>query len=416
METRKNHVLLGMAAASAALLAHSAAATLPVVSGFDNPGGLNMYRYMPSGLQANAPLLVVLHGCTQNGEEYLESAGWKKMADQFKFAVLVPEQTSGNNFNKCFNWFEPGDYRRGQGESQSIVNAVDKVLDDHNLDRSRVYVSGLSAGGAMTSVMLGSYPERFAAGAVMAGVVFGCASDVWSGLNCMNNPGSDAGKLGDAVRSANPGYQGAWPRLQVWHGKNDDKVSIANLTAIMKQWTNVAGADETADAVVALGNATRKSYTVGATVVVETFEIDGMGHSVATDPGAEVDQCGAGVKYYEDANICASFVAGKFFGIVDDPNDGASTGSPGPNPSPGDDCIGRSTTWTSNAAHAAAGRAQRCATDAFGNPLYCAAGSNDLLGYAGQASVLSQRLAPAGWYDRNWLLCDVLNAWFKQWF
>lgn len=416
MVNKADPVLLGMGVAASVLLAPLVAeAALPAVSGFDNPGNLTMYKYVPSALAANAPLVVALHGCTQNGEEYLNNAGWKKMADQFRFAVLVPEQKSANNQNKCFNWFEPGDYRRGQGESRSIINAMDKVIADHQLDRSRVYVSGLSAGGAMTSVMLGSYPDRFAGGAVMAGVVYGCASDLWSGLSCMNNPGTDPNALGDAVRNANPGYSGPWPKVQVWHGKNDDKVSIANLSAIVRQWTNVLGTDQNADSTVTLGNATRKSYTRADQVVVESFEVAGMGHSVATDPGNEVDQCGAGVKYYEDANVCASFVVGKFFGIMNDPNDGASSG-PTPPPAPGDDCIGRSATWTFNSLHALSGRARSCGTDGIGNPLYCAVGSNEPLGYAGQATMLSQRLAPSGWYDTGTNTCSILNWWFKQWF
>jgi hypothetical protein len=232
----------------------------------------------------------------------------------------------------------------------------------------------------------------------------------------MNSPGADADALGDAVRNANPGYAGPWPRVQVWHGAKDDKVNIANLGAIVKQWTNVQGADQTPDATSALGNATRKSYKKGDVVVMESFEVAGMGHSVATDPGAEADQCGAGVKYYEDANVCSSFVVGKFFGVIGDANDGASSGSTPPPEDPASDCIGRSATWTLNSVHALSGRAKSCGTDGLGNPLYCAVGSNEPLGYAGQATMLSQRLAPTGWYDKGSNLCNTLNSWFKLWF
>src|SRR5574338_105081 len=90
----------------------ASAASLQTVSGFTNPGALTMQKYIPDGMPSGAALVVVLHGCTQSGPEYYDKAGWKEMADRFKIALLVPSQTSSNNLNKCFNWFQPSDYSR----------------------------------------------------------------------------------------------------------------------------------------------------------------------------------------------------------------------------------------------------------------------------------------------------------------
>ena len=112
-----------------------------------NPGDLRMLAYTPPGLPPRAPLVVVLHGCTQNAAAYDHGAGWTTLADRHGFALLFPEQQRGNNPNLCFNWFNPEDVTRGQGEAASIRAMIDQVVHAHALDAQRVYVTGLSAGG-----------------------------------------------------------------------------------------------------------------------------------------------------------------------------------------------------------------------------------------------------------------------------
>lgn len=147
------------------------AQSLTQVTGFGtNPGALTMYKYVPSGLPANAPLVVALHGCAQSASNYDAETGWILLADRWKFALLLPEQTSGNNSSRCFNWFESGDIARGSGEALSVKQMVDRMKTDHFSDPARVYVTGLSAGGAFTAVMLAAYPDVFAGGAIVAGV------------------------------------------------------------------------------------------------------------------------------------------------------------------------------------------------------------------------------------------------------
>ena len=93
----------------------------------DNPGNLNMYKYAPRKMPKKAPLVVVLHGCFQSAQLYNYMTGWSDLADRFKFYVLYPEQRDTNNMNKCFNWFLAGDYSRGQGEAESIIQMVNKM-------------------------------------------------------------------------------------------------------------------------------------------------------------------------------------------------------------------------------------------------------------------------------------------------
>src|SRR3954464_10023053 len=141
------------------------AASITEVTGFGtNPGNLKMFRYVPDGLAAGRPLVVVLHGCTQDAAGYGTASGWVSLADRYRFSLLLPQQQSANNLNKCFNWFQTADTTRGQGEIASIAQMITK------LPAAPTYATGLSAGGGMTSVLLATYPELLRGGGIVAGL------------------------------------------------------------------------------------------------------------------------------------------------------------------------------------------------------------------------------------------------------
>ena len=302
----------------AGLLAGAAQAqSLTAVTGFgSNPGALTMYKYLPAGLPANAPLVVALHGCAQSASNYDAETGWVLLADRWKFALLLPEQTTSNNSSRCFNWFEAGDIARGAGEALSIKQAVDKLKADHASDPARVYVTGLSAGAAMTAVMLATYPEVFAGGAIIAGVPYNCGTGLTNAFSCMN-PGSDLtpAQWGNKVRAASS-HTGPWPRVSIWHGDADTTVRPANANELVEQWTNVHGVDQTADVEDTIGGYPHKVYRNAAgTAVVESWSITGMGHGTPVDPGSGERQCGTAGAYILDVNICSSWYIGKYFGL-----------------------------------------------------------------------------------------------------
>jgi poly(hydroxyalkanoate) depolymerase family esterase len=118
----------------------------------------------------------VLHGCGQNAVEYNNCAGWSVLADRHRFALLLPEQQRCNNLYLAFNWFGASDSRRDSGEARSIREMVETLVVAHGIDRDRIFVTGVSAGDAMTSVMLAAYPDVFAGGAIIAGLPYGGAA------------------------------------------------------------------------------------------------------------------------------------------------------------------------------------------------------------------------------------------------
>lgn len=294
------------------------AASLQEVTGFgSNPGNLRMFRYVPDGLPAGRPLVVALHGCTQSAAAYDDETGWTKWADQWGFALLLPQQKSTNNYNSCFNWFQPTDTSRGYGEALSIKQMTDRMETDYGSDASRVYVTGLSAGGAMTSAMAASYPDVFAGAAVVAGIPYDCARNVFAGLLCMN-PGVDLTptQWGDKVRAAYPSYGGSWPTMSVWHGSDDTTVQPINMTEIVEQWTDVHGTDTVADTSDTVQGYPHRVYRDGSgRAVVESYSITGMAHGQPVDPGSGATQCGVASQYLPDEGICASYWIGRFWGL-----------------------------------------------------------------------------------------------------
>lgn len=310
-----------LAALIAALLTpgRAAAASLQEVTGFgSNPGALRMFRYVPDGLPSGRPVVVALHGCTQDAAGYGTGSGWIQLADRWRFSLVLPQQSTANNASSCFDWFQSGDMERGQGEAASVAQMADRQLADVGGNASRVYVTGLSAGGGMTAVMMADYPEKFAAGGVVAGLSYGCAQAAGSPWVCMYVGATQTAKQwGDRVRAARPGHTGPWPTLTVFQGSADYTVKPVNMTDLMKQWTDVHGADQSADVSDTVAGYPHQVFRdASGNAVVETYSITGMGHGQPVDPGSGSEQCGSAGAYILDVNLCAAYRLGLTWGLT----------------------------------------------------------------------------------------------------
>ncbi len=292
------------------------------VAGFgSNPGALRMLTHVPAALPTGAALVVVLHGCSQTAAAYDHGAGWSQLADRHGFAVLLPEQGRGNNANLCFNWFHPEDTARGEGEALSIRQMIGHMAATHAIDPARVFITGLSAGGAMTAAMLAAYPEVFAGGAIIAGLPVGAASSAHGALEAMFQGRSrTAAEWGDMVRAASS-HHGPWPFVQIWQGDADSTVRPSNAGELVKQWANVQGLPATPTWIDVVDGAAHQAWRGrDGEIALEVFRVPGLAHGVPLET-TSADQnhaSGAAGPFMLEGGISSTWYIAHAFGLLGD--------------------------------------------------------------------------------------------------
>jgi poly(hydroxyalkanoate) depolymerase family esterase len=368
-----------------------ASGSLTQVTSFgSNPGNLNMYSYLPAGLASNAPLVVALHGCGQSATDYYNNSGWPKIADEFGFALVFAEQPSTTNpILNCFDWGTPSDDSRGQGEAESIYQMIQYAEAHYGVNTGQIYLTGLSAGAGMTADMLADYPDVFAGGSIDSGPAAQCSTSGIFNTNCTSGTTSNtAAQWGSLIRNSDPGYSGPYPRVAIWQGSADTTVNPAELTYNMDGWTNVWGLSQTPTSTQSLpGGTTEHSYaTSGGTQAVATFEVSGMTHGLAVNPGSANNQCGTTGTYYLNY-ICSSYYTALFWGLNNSsgsPSPTPSTPAPTPTPAP---CF-----TASNYAQTVAGRAYESLGYAYAD------GSNQNMGLWNTYQITSLEETSPGYY------------------
>jgi poly(hydroxyalkanoate) depolymerase family esterase len=251
---------------------------------FAGDAGTLAYKlFVPAGRDtAGLPLLVMLHGCTQSPDDFARGTRMNALAQEHGYVVAYPAQTNKENANRCWNWFRAGDQRRGSGEPALLAALTQRIVAEHRLDERRVYVAGLSAGGAMAAVLGGAYPDIYAAVGIHSGLPVGSAHDVPSAFAAMK-------------RQALPGAAPATARVEavpaiVFHGDRDATVDPRNGAAVVEQFT--AAATAAPDAPVTLQASVARGTTSGGRgytrttfedatgkVVVEQWLVHGGGHA-----------------------------------------------------------------------------------------------------------------------------------------
>lgn len=258
------------------------------------PHGKRPYAvYTPPGVRPGAPLLVLLHGCTQDPLDMAVGTGMNRLADREGFVIAYPQQVRRHNARCCWNWFRPEDQRRDGGEPAELAAITDDVATAAAVDRDRVYVAGMSAGGAMATVLAATHPDVYAAVGVHSGMAYAAASDARSAFAAMRS--ADGGAPVDEAHAAVTAM-GEHARIVpaiVVHGAADDTVDPTNGERIVRQWLLIdqlvssghwsshfdapddlrtVKADGRRSAVVARWRRRRD-------VIAEYWHVDGLGHA-----------------------------------------------------------------------------------------------------------------------------------------
>jgi poly(hydroxyalkanoate) depolymerase family esterase len=205
---------------SAASRAPSTAAESFTAGHFRNDCGARDYKlFEPARDGRPLPLVVMLHGCTQDPDDFARGTGMNALARRHGFLVLYPAQLQRANAQGCWNWFKHNHQARGKGEPAILAGMVRDVIARHDVDPARVYVAGLSAGGAMAAILGDAYPDLFAAVGVHSGLATGSATDVQTAFAAMS---------GGAQPARRGGKRGVTPPTIVFHGDADATVNVVN--------------------------------------------------------------------------------------------------------------------------------------------------------------------------------------------
>jgi poly(hydroxyalkanoate) depolymerase family esterase len=241
---------------------------------FSNAAGSRTYKlFIPSRCQGQRlPLIVMLHGCTQSPDDFAAGTRMNFLAEEQNCFVVYPEQPSGANQSKCWNWFRTGDQRRGGGEPSMIAGITRQIMRDHVIDPKRVYVAGLSAGGAAAAIMGATYSDLYAAVGIHSGLACGAASDLPSAFAAMRQGGGSKA-VADGKTSV--------PTI-VFHGDRDTTVHPKNGDQIIEQSARATRpTTKVLRGRVPHGHAYTRTILIDGAgrAISEHWNIDGAGHA-----------------------------------------------------------------------------------------------------------------------------------------
>jgi poly(hydroxyalkanoate) depolymerase family esterase len=261
---------------------------------YTNQAGTRSYKlYVPSGyIGQEVSLVVMLHGCTQSPDDIAAGTRMNALAEKHIFLVAYPAQAHGANMNKCWNWFKASDQQRGRGEPSLIAGITRQIIDEYNVADGRVYVAGMSAGGAMAAIMAEAYPDLYAAVGIHSGLAPGAAHDMPSAFAAMSQGGA-ATPCRDIPTATDAGRSARIVPAIVFHGDHDKTVHPRNADHLLEHYctAKTTGSPDTVNSPTPRGAVrqgqisgghayTRTTYRdAGGRAIVERWTVHGLGHA-----------------------------------------------------------------------------------------------------------------------------------------
>lgn len=289
----------------------------------ENPGNLRMFIHADT-LQSikNKPLVIVLHGCSQNANDVSELTGWNKLADLNNFMVLYPQQKFSNNPQLCFNWFLDKDQLKNQGENESIYEMISFIKQNYSIDSNRIYITGLSAGAAMSVIMSAVYPETIKSAAIFAGGAYKIAVNPTEGLNAMiGKIAPTQEKLVNNIKEQNYDYKGKYPKIIIYQGKNDPIIDPNNARLLVNQWTGINNSDTIPDKIensfMGIDDISRTEYLDSlGNITVILYEVNNLGHRLLIKPGESSNEGGQTGIFGVNKGYHSTYQTAREFGII----------------------------------------------------------------------------------------------------
>jgi poly(hydroxyalkanoate) depolymerase family esterase len=240
-----------------------------VEGAYSNSAGTRTYKlYIPRRYTGQAvPLIMMLHGCTQNAVDFAAGTRMNMLAEGKTFLVTYPEQISSANNSKCWNWFQPADQQRDMGEPSLIAGITRQIMNSYHVDSNRVYMAGMSAGGAMAVIMASMYPDLYAAVGVHSGLAYGAAHDVRSGFAAMRR---GIGRSARQLTTVIP--------LIAFHGDHDTTVSPVNADHLLDQWLLATSHEQGRSA---QSTKVERGQVIGGRAYTHSLYYDVSGHAIA---------------------------------------------------------------------------------------------------------------------------------------
>ncbi|KAH8682770.1 PHB depolymerase family esterase [Tricladium varicosporioides] len=243
-----------------------------------------MNIYVPTKLATNPPVILALHPCGGTGPAYQKQTKYTSLADTSGFIVIFP---SANHDNNCWDVASTKTLtHNGGGDSNGLANMINYTISTYKADPKKIFVTGTSSGGMMTNVMCATYPDMFAAGSGYSGVAAGCLAGSPGSSPQTATPTCADGKINKSpaewtsvVKAMYPGFNGTYPRIQVWHGTSDTFVNYPNLAEEIKEWTGVFGISYVKN----VTNTPQSGYTqmvYGDGNMFTAYSAAGVGHTV----------------------------------------------------------------------------------------------------------------------------------------
>lgn len=279
----------------------------------NNKGNLKMYVYHPKS-KDDAPkkLLIALHGCNQNAEGLNELAGLSVLADSTNTIVVFPQQKAINNVTNCFNWFRKDDFLPDCGENQSIFEMINYSLTNYSIDKSSIFIMGVSAGGVMSITMALTHPNLFKGVCSYAGGPFAVADNVMEAVKLMQSNFNAKNEI-ESTLTLVPKHNKI-PKLITYHGLDDKIVNPINSDRIFEQWKLLFYKDKTFKIRNSLINnslVSKTEFILDEHSMIVTYTINGLGHRYLVNPngsyGGKLNANSIDVDYFATESIFKEF-------------------------------------------------------------------------------------------------------------